>query len=200
MIAYRCQLDVAWRDVLLDLTIRIERGELFPTGYQTMPALQQQRTPIPHQWAMEFRIDPLRSTIDLKRVRYVNVLFARVAPTLTEGGIPAASPVKRIDPSTLGDLDDETVLALLEEHCRRVVEKPGAKMIGPRKVSFGPILLRKLHHRFGHGEMRSTLEKEAEELEAWLKTKVTGFQLPGVGAIANICREDYRALKYNKGP
>jgi hypothetical protein len=65
----------------------------------------------------------------------------------------------------------------------------------PVKASFIPIIMRKMEYRFQSGEVMSSVAKEAEALEAWIKTKVNGHQIPSAVHIENEVRARYRRLK-----
>jgi hypothetical protein len=73
------------------------------------------------------------------------------------------------------------------------VEESNLKL--PVKVSFIPILRRKLQRRFELGENAPTLGAEAAALESWIKGKVDGHQTPTAGHIENELREDHRRLR-----
>ncbi len=84
---------------------------------------------------------------------------------------------------------------MLEDHARRVVEGPDAKLIAPGKISLMPIIKRKMLYRAEQGETRETLAAECRELADWIATKVPSHQVPAADTIENVLRNDYRPLK-----
>jgi hypothetical protein len=109
---------------------------------------------------------------------------------------PAASePPGPITPQTAAALTDDEVFALLDEYARRVAEDEDSSLKLPVKVSFIPILRRRLRWRFENGENAPTLAADAAALEEWIKTKVDGHQTPSARHIENELRGDHRRLK-----
>lgn len=179
-----------------DFRSRLIQGEMKLTGVQTKPGRCTTVATIPGSWAADFNFDFASGTIRCAEYRWVAVTAslgspaaqgAEQAPQLPEPVIIWADQV--------ATLDDETVLALLEEHARRVVESPDARLIAPGKISLMPIILRKMLHRAQTGATRGTLAAEASELAEWIATKVSSHQVPSAGAIENALRNDYRKLK-----
>jgi hypothetical protein len=66
---------------------------------------------------------------------------------------------------------------------------------GITKVSFMPIILRKMRARAEAGAMFDTLSAEAAELERWIQDKAPSHQTPTAGAIENALRIEYKRLK-----
>ena len=189
----KAALDAAWRGALLDLRSRVERGELRVSGVQTLPALQVNRAIIPGQWAMDYRIDPLTSVIVLNDRRYVNVLLEVGDPAAKPADQPA--PALQLDLNRIPELDADTVLALLEEHARRVINGPDAKLIAPGKVSLLPLVAGMLRHRAARGELLPTVTDEADYLASWIKSKAAHYQVPTSSTIAKVLGREYAALK-----
>ncbi len=111
---HRKTLDAAWRNVLLDLKTRIQRGDLVLSAVQISPKLLEQPEIIPGQWAMALRINPLESTVWLRQTRYVNALLTPAADAEAVATPPAAA--KSVTPDNVRDLDADTIIALLEEY------------------------------------------------------------------------------------
>ena len=188
-------LEAAWTSLLLDLQLRIERGDLNISGVQTEPELKDIREKIPNQWAMDFRIQPLQSVVVLKQFRYVNVLIRPSEMTdrsIASGTFPA---VRTIDAESAADLNDETLLALLEEHARRVIASPHARLIQPGKISLLPIVRGKMRHRSRNGELLPTLGAECRWLAGWIAEKVNFHQVPTASTIGKVLGPEYWQLK-----
>lgn len=98
------------------------------------------------------------------------------------------------------DLDDETVLALLEENARRVAAKPDTQLFPPGKISLMPLIRRRMEFRAGAGELLPSLAGEAAALKAWIASKVPSHQVPSAKAIENGLRSDYAALRARSKP
>jgi len=98
---------------------------------------------------------------------------------------------------TVRELSDEDVLFLLEEHARRVTESKSYPVLDPgiTKVTFMPLILRKMQARAAAGELLSTLAAEAAMLENWIQEKAPSYQTPTAGTIENSLRQEYRRLK-----
>ena len=73
----------------------------------------------------------------------------------------AAPAMTRLDKTMIAAMDDEAILELLEEHAKRVIAGPGAKLIAPGRVSFLPIIKRKMMHCAEHGELLPAKTDEA---------------------------------------
>ena len=112
---------------------------------------------------------------------------------------PAGAPAA-LRPEDLPNLSDEMVLALLEEHARRVVESPDAELFPPGKISFMPLILRKMEARAAAGELLPELAGEAAWLAAWIKGKAPSHQTPTASTIENSLRSRYRPLKPRSKP
>ena len=107
---------------------------------------------------------------------------------------PTVSGCSPLRPEDVPALSDDTILALLEEHARRVVEGPDAKFVAPGKVSVMPLVKRKMEYRAGKGELLPDLAGEAAWLEAWIKESAPSHHTPTAGAIENSLRAVYRGL------
>jgi hypothetical protein len=194
----RTNLDHTWQGILLDFRERVQRNELHLLGVQTAPERHLHESLIPGQWDGDFRIDALASTIEVGPYRYVNVVVLSGPPDLYGPSVSESPTVAAEDralrPQDVVLLDDDTILALLEEHAKRVVESTDAKLIAPGKISVMPIIRRKMLWRFEAGEVAPRLVDEAKSLAAWIATKVPSHQVPTTGRIENALRDEYRSL------
>lgn len=187
-------LDNAWKGILLDFRERVQRGQIHLRGVQTEPERQLTDSWIPGQWAADYSFDVLAGTIQVGEYRYVDVV---VSPGPAEGAAPAPQgpPVARtaLRAEDVTDLDDDAILALLEEHARRVIARPGAKLM-PGKISLLPIVRGKMRHRAEHGELLPTLKAESIALESWIASKVVLHQVPTAATIRKVLNGEYRQL------
>lgn len=194
----------AWRILERDLRLRIERGEFHLRGVLVAPIRERTPSIIESAWAADFKFDFHAGRIKVGDAEYVGVIAVRgPAPKQVDAGIAASSSnvhdraIPEITPETARELSDEEVLLLLEDHARRVVEKGDYKALDPgiTKVTFMPLLLRKMRARADAGELLASMKAEAFELEKWIQEKAPSHQTPTAGAIENALRNEYRRLK-----
>jgi hypothetical protein len=192
-------LNHTWECLLEDFRRRIEEGQLFLCGVQTLPKRYEVSEPIPSGWATDFEFDFFKNVVRVvMKYRYVAVLVSTTPPESvtpeppTDAGGPPT--VNKITPEMVSSLDDETILKLLEEHAKRVVENE-SEMIHPRKVSLAPIIRRKMRQRANNGEIEASLAAEAKILSKWIAERVPSFQAPTPASLENALRVDYRTLK-----
>jgi hypothetical protein len=187
----------ARKALLQDFRSRLIRNEVKLAGVQTAPERLTMPTAIPGSWAADFRFDFEAGIIHCDEHRWVAVTASLGSSKAEEVGAEQSSQppepvVIRADQVAI--LDDETILALLEEHARRVVEGPDAKLIAPGKISLMPIIQRKMRQRAEQKELLATLASEAAWLAEWIKTRASSHQVPTEGAIKNALRKDYSLL------
>lgn len=195
---HRKTLDAAWRNVLLDLKTRIQRGDLVLSAVQISPKLLEQPEIIPGQWAMALRINPLESTVWLRQTRYVNALLTPAADAKAVATPPAAA--KSVTPDNVRDLDADTIIALLEEYHRRTIEGGIAQLPMPGKPTLMPLVKGKMSWRAEKGELAPTLRAEARWLAAWIAEKATLHQVPSVATIEKMLSSHYALLKRRSTP
>jgi hypothetical protein len=188
----------AWNALAADFRRRLVGGELFLLGVQVHPERETAHRPVPGVWAAEYEIDYETDELRVAGRRYVAVVCTRAPPADPEA--PRTDPGRAPSPITsegVGDLSDEEVALLLEEHARRVVEDPEIKVLDPgiTKKTFMPIILRRMRWRAEAGQMCDTLAREAAELERWIQEKAPSHQTPTAGTIENALRNEYRRLK-----
>lgn len=199
----------AWARLLDDLRQRVERGELFLEGVRLAPERSTVPEEISNSWAADLEFDLDRNVIRLGQERFGAIAVSTrpsrwqplVEPAASAGraasvrSAPAAGPTQEIRPEDVPAFSDELILALLEEHGRRVVGSPDAKLISPGKVSLLPIVARKLRHRAAAGELAPTLAAEGEVLAEWIASKVEHFQVPTAKTITKVLGGTYWAEK-----
>jgi hypothetical protein len=208
----RYGLERAWTALMLDLKQRIARGAIYLVGVQVEPEERLEPERIPSVWATDYSINPANSTIAGRHRRWLTVRASdspfddvadSVSPAKAVEQAPmantqrevAASPTPKreaITEANVYELTDEEVLVLLEDHARRVVGTPDAKLITPGKISLLPIIRRKMLHRHAVGEARETLGAEADALAKWIATKVPSHQAPTASTIEKGLRRDYK--------
>jgi hypothetical protein len=200
-------LDAAWDGLLEDFRLRVEAGRIHLSGVQVHPDPQEVRTAIPGVWAATYRIDYKAGTLTGAGRGYVSVrlsaepVAAARPPAPAAGAAPPpsapAAPAHRgpITEARARGLTDDELFLLLEEYARRVVEEEGTGLKMPVKISYVPIVRRKMRHRAERGELRGTLAAEAADLAEWIKTRASSHQTPTAGTLENELRDDYRELK-----
>lgn len=178
----------AWHALENDLRQRITAGEIFVRGVQAKPQRRRDPEPIPGAWAADFAFDFAVGTIGVGEYRFTAVTCSREPWPEREplaGQPPPAPPVPSpapLRPEDVPDLDDETVLALLEENARRVAAKPDTQLFPPGKISLMPLIRRRMEFRAGAGELLPSLAGEAAALKAWIASKVPSHQVPSAKA------------------
>ncbi len=215
----------AWDYLVRDLRDRIERRALFVEAVRLAPERGTAVEQINNHWAADMTFDVMRNTLSLGRDRFGSVRISATpipvrsdsAPTQASSHIasqygPAESATACkagsyppfsltadghyvVAPEDVAQLSDDTLLALLEEHARRVVGTPDARLISPGKVSFLPIILRKMMHRAERGELLPKLVDEGEYLAQWIASKVQHHHLPSAGTITKTLSKNYAVLK-----
>jgi hypothetical protein len=193
----------AWNALAADFRRRLVGGELYLLGVLVHPERETAHRPVPGVWAAEYEIDYETDELRVAGRRYVAVVCTRTPPADPEA--PRTDPGRAPSPITaegVGDLSDEEVALLLEEHARRVVENADARLLAAAtiKASMMPIIRRKMQHRASTGELLETLADEAAELRRWIEAKVPSHQVPTPGAIGNALRREYRDLKAQSKP
>ncbi len=178
-----------WKILLDEFRSLIADGKIAISGVKLEDATGE-RVVIPPAIVLEYVLDFRHDSFGGHIQPYRLVRASRAPPQ----GLATPRPAP-IGAESVRDLTDEEILVLLEEYARRVVEEEGSKLQMPAKVSFIPIIRRKMAYRSRTGEMQSTLAAEAAALADWIKTKVNGHQTPKPATIENELREDYRRLK-----
>lgn len=190
----------AWEALEADFARRIEIGELYLEGVRSTTEPDAQPEAIPNAWAAELVFDFGRNTVMRGDRRYLSVTVSQTPSpwsSLDQVGSERSGPPTQITETTVRELSDEEVLILLEDHARRVVESKEYQALDPgiTKVSFMPLILRKMRARAAAGELFDTLSAEAGALENWIQGKAPSHQTPTAGAIENSLRNPYKLLK-----
>lgn len=191
-------LHAAWDSLFADFRRRIERREVHLAGFASNDDPATMIEALPSFWASEFIFDLVGNAITRRDRRYVAVevsLRPRVTTTKPQPASDAAPKTLPVISEIVGTLSDDDLFLLLDEYARRVTVEEGSSLKLPVKVSFIPILRRKLSHRFEIGENAATLDAEGDALETWIKSKVDGHQTPTAAHIKNELRDDHRRLK-----
>lgn len=186
----------AWDDLLNDFRRRVQVSEIFLSGVRTRPTLQSCITPIPNVWAQGFEFDFRKDAVTFEGTfEYIGVIASKNPPAEPPDTSTNLDPgTQTITPETVYVLEDDVILALLEEHAKRVVENDGP-LITPGKISVMPIIRRKMEWRSQRRELCGTLAAEAECLADWIAKKIPSHQVPAAAAIKNALRKVYRGLK-----
>lgn len=191
----RRALDDAWDILIEDFQRRIQTNLIYLTGVETRPTRQEARRVIPNVWAADFDFDFFKDAVTVAlKYRFVAVTASTNVPQLPATPQVATPAKVSITPEAIAKLTDEQVLALLEAHADWVTKNDGP-FIAPTKVSFGPIIRRKMEYRAASGELEPTLIDEMKWLAAWIATKVNGYHTPTPKPLANALRNAYRVCK-----
>ena len=198
------KLIAAWEDLERDLRHNIEQGQIHLRGVQLAPDRRTEPEIIPRVWAADFLFDFGKGMIKAGPVRFGAIECSQAPwaleamPTQTTAPSPDAPPavaaLTALRPEDFPDLDDETVLALLEEHGRRVV-KNGGKLIQPSKISFLQIIRKKMQARAEAGELLPSLTGETDWLARWIEARIKHHQIPSADSISRGLGKEYAELK-----
>jgi len=187
-------LESRWEDLLKDMQTRVASGEIYLYGVQTNPTLATDYQRIPATWAFDLQIDVKARSVVAHDHRWTAVECSLDA---LDFGTEAARQEARttLTPENVGELSDDTILSLLEEHAERVVKGPDARLIAPGKVSLLPIVKRKMEYRATQGILLPKIADEAEVLADWIASKVKAHPVPTASTIAKMLGKKYAALK-----
>jgi hypothetical protein len=191
-------LIAAWNAVEADFRQRLTT-EIHLTGVQVAPSPETEPTSIPQAWASDAALDLTRSTLEFAGRRYAAVTASKERPTDFASDHRQRSGAKlRTKRQTVADidaLDDDTLLAILEAHARRVINSPDAKLIAPGKISLMPIVRRKMVARADTGDLMTSLAAESRFLARWIAEKVQHYSTPSEGTIRKVLGKDYEFEK-----
>lgn len=195
----RQRLQHGWDALARDLKRRFGRKEVYLQGVQTRPELRTVHESIPSTWAPDVHFCPQEGTLTVDKYRYISVICS-LDPPEPVATVPEPAPLlqtltnRPLGPADIPALDDETILALLEEHARRAIAGPDAKLIAPGKISLIPIIKRKMEDRAAHRELLPKLADEAEVLFDWICSKVEHYAVPSASTIAKVLGKTYAVL------
>ena len=203
----RRSLESSWVDLLKDMQTRVAAEEIYLYGVQTQPNLATNHERIPATWAFDLQIDAKSRSITAHGLRWTAVeCWLDLADAGTEAveravtdPVPPA-PRATLQPEDVTSLTDEAILILLEEHAKRVVEGPEAKLIAPGKISLLPIIKHKMEHRAAQGVLLPKLADEVEVLADWIASKVKSHPVPKALTIGKVLGKTYEALKARSTP
>ena len=204
------KLIAAWHDLESDFRQSIEKGRIHLRGVQLAPDRRTECEIIPRGWAADFLFDFRKGTIKAGPVRFGAIecsqvpwisAMATVDPVAapTPAPLSTAAWVKTLRPEDLPDLDDETVLALLNEHTDRVI-KNGSQLIGPGKVSLLPLILGKMKARAANGELEPKQADEFRWLAIWIREVAPEWHAYKASSIELKLSADYKRLKATSTP
>ena len=194
------RLQQAWVNLENEFRRMMRAGELHLCGVQVKPELTTEPQSIPGAWASELRLDLINDAITLPRRKFASVRVSR-APIPLQSASPelgGATTPPNWAFETMGEWSDEQVLALFEEHVRRVVESEEARLSEAySKLTLIPIIARKMRARFRERTNANAIEDETKFLAAWIRQKAPykSFQFPMASTIEIKLRKDYQALK-----
>ena len=120
----RAVLAHAWDMLIDDFQKRIGACQVYLSGTQTRPKREEWPCAIQGRWASDFEFNFFKATVGIAgRYHYVTVTGSKIPSVAARNrSVSAQSPIATITAETVKDLSDDMLLALLEEHTKRVVE------------------------------------------------------------------------------
>ena len=187
----------SWSELERDLRRRIEGGRMYVSGVQAKPERRRELEELPAAWAADFKFEFGLGAITVGEYRFTEIACSLEDRTATVPNMtiaPTANPAA-LRPEDVSDLSDEMIVTLLEEHARRVVECPDAKLSAAAQASLMPLIKRKLLHRAKQNEVFPSLAEEMSWLADWIAEKAPSFHVPQAKSIGNILRSDYNRVR-----
>jgi hypothetical protein len=206
-------LDRVWEGLIGAFKMQVQRRAMVLTGAY-IKTEGSPRQVIPADLAARMDIDPASGAVFVGASGsfYTAVTAWRgdVAPTNIDAAMTTADfsdgvPMVHagtipITQTSVRELSDDEILALLDEHIRRVLESPGPKMMARVKDVLQPIIVRRLEARCRQGLMHDSLVAEAGELRSWISQVAQWHPLPALKTVQNNIRNTYRQLKAGSKP
>jgi hypothetical protein len=190
-----------WACLIEDFQRRIRVGEIYLSGVQVAPERQETIGPIPGVWAVDLEFDFFRDVVTIGMTRrYVAVTASRSAPVSAPQAEPLAAPKVTCTPDIVPELDDETILALLEENAKRVIADPTAKLHPPGRLSVMPLIQGKMRHRAAHGELLSGIGAESKWLHKWASSRISLHSVPSAPTVERVLGKEYEVLQARSKP
>ena len=185
-------ISAAWSNLERDFRKHLEQSALFLAAVPVTAELKSQHVPIDSVWAAELKFDWNANTLFFRKQKYVSIKVSRqpFPQVLNTDAMP-----RQLNPEGVHLLTDDVILALLEEHIRRVVESPEPKMMARIKDVLQPIIIRRLEARAKAGDMMDTLAGEARNIQSWIKQVASWHPTPAEKTVENNIRDRYKALK-----
>jgi hypothetical protein len=146
-------------------------------------------------FASEFGFNFHENTVRFKGRRYVNVTLSQTPSPWAPFEIGSAAPTRILTAINAEDLTTDQIVGVIEEHARRVIQDPEAKLMPPGKVSLIPLVRMKMQDRARRSELQSTLNGEAAWLAAWIAGKAEHWDTPKAKTIARSLGATYAMLK-----
>ena len=189
------QLNLAWDALSRYFRAQIETGALYLEGVEVTGTYDAEPQALRGAFASEYEFDFNRNVLRIGKKRYTAVTVSRTPGVWA--GIEGSTirPRHELTPGDVPDLTDEFILALLEEHAKRVVKSEAPNMFPPGKISLMPIIRRKMRWRAEHRQLLSSITAEAGMLESWIKAALPSHQTPTAATIKKVMGPEYEALK-----
>ena len=184
-------ISAAWSNLERDFRKHLEQSALFLAAVPVTAELKSQHVPIDSVWAAELKFDWNANTLFFQKQKYVSIKVSRqpFAEVLNTDAMP-----RQLNPEGVHLLTDDVILALLEEHAKRVIASKDPHFIALSKVSYMPLIVRKVAARHAAGEMLDTVIGEAKALEQWIRQAAPSYQTPKAASIKNHISSEYRRL------
>ena len=188
-------LNWAWRALHADFRQQVEDCALFMEGVEVTDTYDQESQILSGTFAAEYVFDFELNTVRLGKKRYVAITVSRKAPLWSTVEARVQQPRDLLRPLDIAALTDDEVLLLLEEHAKRVISGPDAKLIAPGKISLIPIVRGMMRYRAEAGQMLDRQMQEAQWLAGWIRSKVTSHQVPTASTISKVLGKEYALLR-----
>ena len=188
-------LNWAWRALHADFRQQFEDGALFMEGVEVTDTYNQEPQLLSGTFAAEYIFYFELNTVRLGKKRFVAITVSRKAPLWSAVEARVPQPRDLLRPQDIAALNDDEVLLLLEEHAKRVIAGPDAKLIAPGKISLIPIVRGMIRHRVECGQMMGHPTHEAQWLADWISSKITYHQVPTASTISKVLGKEYGLLR-----
>ncbi len=184
-----------WAALERDLKARLADEQLHLEGVPVTQDMNQAAQAIRGALAAEFQFDFRMNSLRFKQQKFVSVTLSP-APSPWAPLEIGTTRLSRAAPTLkVCDLSTDQILELIEEHARRVIEDPEAKLMPPGKVSLIPLIRMKMQERARHDALEPTLNGETAWLAKWIADKAEHWDTPKAATIARSLGTTYAMLK-----
>lgn len=188
-------VDELWLALKRSFRAAIETGVLHLEGVEADAAMDREPQAIRGAFAAEMQFDFELNTVRVRRRKFLSVTVSRTPSPWAPLEVAASDRRRSVGKFNVADLTTDQIVELIEEHARRVVAEPGAKLMAPEKVTLIPLVRMKLHDRAARGDLLDQLGVEAIWLATWIGGKVEHYKPPKSATIEKTLRREYNQLK-----
>lgn len=184
-----------WLALERDLKARLADERLHLEAVPVTEDMNQAAQAIRGAFAAEFYFDFKMNTVRFKQQKFVNATLSLMPSPWAPLEI-GTTPLSRAAPALkVCDLSTDQILELIEEHARRVITDPEAKLMPPGKVSLIPLVRMKMQERALRDALEPTLKGETAWLAEWIADKAEHWDTPKAATIARSLGTTYAMLK-----